>query len=226
MTMINCVRNNFWRQNNATPKGATDQVAGYLGVLSRLPISIRLVLQYQILRCENEEKWRKIWEEEREEIRKAEAVAQARMDAELLKASQKDAAQSRPGSTAGSRGSQGSRPQTSSSKSRPSAKWIVVIRCQSVVQTSQIDLFDGEDMFWYAVIPLARYCRYSSRGDEFEDVRIWLMFLQAFSTTFPCACSLTKCFYTCSSPSICEGLPRKRKQVFEVVLIRFTMWND
>lgn len=45
---------------------------------------------------------------EREEIRKAEAEAQARMDAELLKASQKDAAQSRP--------------QTSSSKSRPSAK--------------------------------------------------------------------------------------------------------
>ena len=91
-----------------------------------LPISIRLVLQYQILRCENEEKWRKIWEEEREEIRKAEAEAQARMDAELLKASQKDAAQSRPGSIAGSRGSQGSRPQTSSSKSRPSAKWMVV----------------------------------------------------------------------------------------------------
>ena len=29
------------------------------------------------LRCENEEKWRKIWEEERAEIQKAEAEAQA-----------------------------------------------------------------------------------------------------------------------------------------------------
>lgn len=30
-------------------------------------------------RCENEEKWRKIWEEERAEIQKAEAEAQAEL---------------------------------------------------------------------------------------------------------------------------------------------------
>eukprot|EP00438_Fugacium_kawagutii_P027266 Skav214359 [mRNA] locus=scaffold86:536824:537435:+ [translate_table: standard] len=77
------------------------------------------------MQCENEEKWRRIWEEERAEIQKAEAEAQARMDAELLKVSQKDLANpsSAPGSATGSRAmSIGSRPPTGSAKSRQSVK--------------------------------------------------------------------------------------------------------